>query len=52
VRLGMPFAVVRDNQIIAQVMVVDVRAQICGAAIGEQEKTPENGDRAQVQGTH
>jgi hypothetical protein len=49
VQLGMQFVAVRGDRVIAQLRVVEVRDNICGAMIAEQARALEAGDRAQVQ---
>jgi hypothetical protein len=51
VRIGMPFQVWRDNRIIGEVRVVDVRERFCGAIIQSLEsenETVKTGDRLKV----
>jgi len=51
VKIGMPLRVMRDDQKIATLRVVDVRQKICGAVIQEMDSAKEKikvGDRLQV----
>lgn len=49
-RVGMPFAVVRDDRVVAKLKVVEVRRRICGAVIERVDKgvTLTAGDAARV----
>ncbi len=51
VRVGMPFTIYREEQPVAQVLVVDVRKFICGAVVQEtlmKGAVPNKGDRGQI----